>query len=95
MVRPDHHGLTLLTSAFRPFILCAMTLFGCGPRFVLIIVAATRRVEPAPAVATHVAGGAVYIAHRGASAYAPKDTLPAYTLAMEMGADYVEQDGGR
>jgi glycerophosphoryl diester phosphodiesterase len=32
------------------------------------------------------------IAHRGASAYAPEHTLPAYRLAMEQGADYVEQD---
>ena len=34
----------------------------------------------------------VNIAHRGASAYAPEHTLPAYRLAIEMGADYVEQD---
>lgn len=32
------------------------------------------------------------IAHRGASAYAPEHTLAAYTLAMEQGADFVEQD---
>ena len=32
------------------------------------------------------------IAHRGASAYAPEHTLAAYRLAMEHGADYVEQD---
>lgn len=32
------------------------------------------------------------IAHRGASAYAPEHTLAAYALALEMGADYVEQD---
>jgi glycerophosphoryl diester phosphodiesterase len=32
------------------------------------------------------------IAHRGASAYAPEHTLPAYRLAIEQGADYVEQD---
>ena len=31
-------------------------------------------------------------AHRGASAYAPEHTLAAYQLAIEMGADYVEQD---
>lgn len=34
----------------------------------------------------------VCIAHRGASAYAPEHTLAAYELALEMGADYVEQD---
>lgn len=32
------------------------------------------------------------VAHRGASAYAPEHTIVAYTLAIEQGADYVEQD---
>lgn len=32
------------------------------------------------------------VAHRGASAYAPEHTLAAYALAIEQGADYVEQD---
>ncbi|SDE06712.1 glycerophosphoryl diester phosphodiesterase [Bhargavaea beijingensis] len=32
------------------------------------------------------------IAHRGASAYRPEHTLPAYILADEMGADYIELD---
>ena len=32
------------------------------------------------------------IAHRGASAYAPEHTLAAYRLAMQQGADFVEQD---
>ena len=39
-----------------------------------------------------VAGGKALVAHRGASAYAPEHTLAAYTLALEQGADYVEQD---
>jgi glycerophosphoryl diester phosphodiesterase len=34
----------------------------------------------------------IVIAHRGASAYAPEHTLAAYDLALEMGADYIEQD---
>jgi glycerophosphoryl diester phosphodiesterase len=34
----------------------------------------------------------VLVAHRGASAYAPEHTLAAYQLALEQGADYVEQD---
>ncbi len=34
----------------------------------------------------------ILIAHRGASAYAPENTLPAYRLAIEQGADFVEQD---
>ena len=32
------------------------------------------------------------VAHRGASAYAPEHTTAAYRLAIEQGADYVEQD---
>jgi glycerophosphoryl diester phosphodiesterase len=34
----------------------------------------------------------IVIAHRGASAYAPEHTLAAYDLALEMRADYIEQD---
>jgi glycerophosphoryl diester phosphodiesterase len=44
------------------------------------------------AIATDAASKPVNIAHRGASAYAPEHTLAAYRLAIEMGADYVEQD---
>ncbi|WP_171038138.1 glycerophosphodiester phosphodiesterase family protein [Aquibacillus sediminis] len=32
------------------------------------------------------------IAHRGASAYMPEHTIPAYQLAQQMGADYIEID---
>lgn len=32
------------------------------------------------------------VAHRGASAYAPEHTLEAYRLALQQGADFVEQD---
>jgi len=35
---------------------------------------------------------AFLVAHRGASGYAPEHTIAAYTLALEQGADYVEQD---
>lgn len=34
----------------------------------------------------------IMIAHRGASAYAPEHTITAYRLAIEQGADFVEQD---
>ncbi len=40
----------------------------------------------------YVAPKKANIAHRGASAYAPEHTLTAYMLAMEQGADFVEQD---
>lgn len=32
------------------------------------------------------------IGHRGASGYAPEHTIAAYDLALELGADYLEQD---
>jgi glycerophosphoryl diester phosphodiesterase len=32
------------------------------------------------------------VAHRGASAYAPEHTIASYRLALEQGADFVEQD---
>ncbi|HKZ81966.1 MAG TPA: glycerophosphodiester phosphodiesterase family protein [Pyrinomonadaceae bacterium] len=34
----------------------------------------------------------ILVAHRGASAYAPEHTLESYQLAVEQGADFVEQD---
>ena len=34
----------------------------------------------------------VVIAHRGFSAFAPENTLPAFSLALEAGADLVELD---
>jgi len=40
------------------------------------------------------AGTTFVVAHRGASAYAPEHTAAAYRLAIEQGADYVEQDLG-
>ena len=90
-----------LTSAFRPVILGAMTVFSRGRRCALVVAAlcaaacagpVSERAEPAPAVTADLTAGPVNIAHRGASAYAPEHTLPAYSMALEMGADYVEQD---
>ena len=34
----------------------------------------------------------IVIAHRGASAHRPEHTLPAYELAIELGADFIEPD---
>jgi glycerophosphoryl diester phosphodiesterase len=41
---------------------------------------------------SHAERAKANIAHRGASAYAPEHTLAAYRLAIEQGADFVEQD---
>lgn len=53
--------------------------------------------RPAPGAASEGAQGArparpLVIAHRGASGYRPENTLPAYALAVEQGADMIEVD---
>jgi glycerophosphoryl diester phosphodiesterase len=53
---------------------------GCGP---------TARMRPANAEGARIVTN---VAHRGASGHAPEHTLPAYDRALEMGADYIEQD---
>lgn len=50
----------------------------------VVVVGSTLWAQPAPRK--------LNVAHRGASAYAPEHTLAAYRLALEQGADYVEQD---
>ena len=59
-----------------------------------IVSVAAASVLVAAAGATRAPNGrpAFSIAHRGASAYAPEHTMAAYRLALEQGADYVEQD---
>ncbi|HXG95153.1 MAG TPA: glycerophosphodiester phosphodiesterase family protein [Blastocatellia bacterium] len=48
---------------------------------------------PTPAISTDVnQTKPLLIAHRGASGYAPEHTLAAYELAIQQGADFVEQD---
>jgi glycerophosphoryl diester phosphodiesterase len=46
----------------------------------------------APRPAAPAAANKLLVAHRGASAYAPEHTLAAYQLALDQGADFVEQD---
>ena len=52
---------------------------------VILAGAAALSLEAAP-------NGKQLIAHRGASGYAPEHTRPAYLLAIQQGADFVEQD---
>src|SRR3954469_21786712 len=55
---------------------------------------------PAGAAAHHGHGGGgrhrkrlpIVIGHRGSPAYRPEHTIASYTLAIEMGADYIEPD---
>lgn len=65
----------------------------------LLIVAHTSLIEmtaqtPPPAIPLRSirAKQPLLVAHRGASGYAPEHTLAAYELAIQQGADFVEQD---
>ena len=49
-------------------------------------------VAAASGVAAQAPARKTLVAHRGASGYAPEHTLAAYRLAIEQGADFVEQD---
>lgn len=58
-----------------------------------LVVAAVLTGSPAQARDDHGAQRQVLnIGHRGASGYAPEHTIPAYDLALRLGADYIEQD---
>ena len=48
--------------------------------------------DPALNYPTLNGGPPLIIAHRGASGYRPEHTLAGYSLAIEMGADYIEPD---
>jgi len=45
-----------------------------------------------PTVSAQMTAAKQLIAHRGASAYAPEHTLPAYQLALDQKSDFVEPD---
>lgn len=63
----------------------------CGAIAVLIaFIGCSRRPEIAHAIAE--SARVEVIAHRGASAYAPENTMAAFKLANEMGADWFELD---
>ena len=63
-----------------------------GATACLLVVMGIALSQP-PLRAGHGAGmKKAVVAHRGASAYAPEHTLEAYRLAIEQGADFVEQD---
>ncbi|HJY41557.1 MAG TPA: glycerophosphodiester phosphodiesterase family protein, partial [Steroidobacteraceae bacterium] len=70
-------------------------------RYVLLLAALALAASPAEAAApvqnssswrTLDGKPPLVIAHRGASGYRPEHTLASYTLAIEMGADYIEPD---
>ena len=81
---PPMNRRSLLLSAVLLFVLAA-----CSPEKELLPATGSfSQAEPAPLPEDRF----LTIAHRGASAYRPEHTLPAYILADEMGADYIELD---
>ncbi|MCB0958449.1 MAG: hypothetical protein KDB04_02870, partial [Acidimicrobiales bacterium] len=52
----------------------------------------TTAAPPAEPAADFRDADIIVIAHRGASADAPEHTFASYDLALEQGADYLEQD---
>ena len=54
--------------------------------------AAALMVAAGPAQAAPKDAPVLNIGHRGASGYAPEHTFASYDLALELGADYIEQD---
>jgi glycerophosphoryl diester phosphodiesterase len=59
-----------------------------GRALLLLAILFILPLEPAAGAAS----AKLLVAHRGASAYAPEHTLAAYQLALDQGADFVEQD---
>ncbi|EST37885.1 hypothetical protein N566_10580 [Streptomycetaceae bacterium MP113-05] len=86
--------------AMRPFAVAAGTLLGLSTLFLCAATAApaaTHAVAPPAVEATTAARpgpdrAPVVVAHRGASAYAPENTLTAVDKADELGFDRVEND---
>jgi glycerophosphoryl diester phosphodiesterase len=74
-------------SSFLKLMLGSAGALGTGQAFFNVIAA-----EPEKKTDPFHSGRKFVVAHRGASAYAPENTLPAYELAIKQGADYVEQD---
>jgi glycerophosphoryl diester phosphodiesterase len=58
----------------------------------LLVIVALALIANVSMTTARDAGNKLLIAHRGASAYAPEHTLAAYQLALDQGADFVEQD---
>ena len=70
----------------RPFVLLAALALGVAA------VEAAAPVQDSATWRTLDGKPPLVIAHRGASGYRPEHTLASYTLAIEMGADYIEPD---
>ena len=75
-----------------PLLLVALLLVACGASPSTGGGAPTGAVPSPTAPAGPAARPLLTIGHRGASGVAPEHTIAAYDLALEQGADYLEQD---
>lgn len=81
MMNVYRHKAYFITIHVLMFIFLFMTLYAYSPSIRVIV---QEIIDPADKVYT--------IAHRGASGYAPENTIPAFELALGMKADSIELD---
>ncbi|MEQ1528094.1 MAG: glycerophosphodiester phosphodiesterase [Methylococcales bacterium] len=62
------------------------------PTFLLMAILAALSVQNSAEATPHFNQAPLVIGHRGASGYRPEHTLASYTLAIDMGADFIEPD---
>jgi glycerophosphoryl diester phosphodiesterase len=69
-----------------------LTIVATFALLILVALAGVPTAGAAPDKGATTDSTVLNIGHRGASGYAPEHTIPAYDLALEQGADYIEID---
>ncbi len=67
-------------------------LLAVGLAALMVLLTLAASADTASAKKTPKDAPVLNVGHRGASGYAPEHTIPAYDLALQLGADYIEQD---
>jgi len=75
----------MLNQFYKPTVLAAATL-------AILSVQNCANALPHREHGDHMSNSPIVIGHRGASGYRPEHTLEGYTLAIKMGADFIEPD---
>jgi len=75
----------MLNPFYKPTVLAAATL-------AILSIQNCANALPHREHSDHMTNSPIVIGHRGASGYRPEHTLEGYTLAIEMGADFIEPD---
>jgi len=82
----------LLSKILRSVFLFVVMILSYFPFFQSDAVAQLSHIPKLPELYVDDGDGFIVIAHRGASAYAPENTIPAFQKAVEMEAEMVELD---